>query len=346
MAVTIKDIARSAGVSTATVSRVLNDSKFVSPDLRQRVMQVIRETGYKPNALARGLIKKQTQLIGVILPDLANQNFARLIEGVENVAKKNNFAIIVSNSHGKIRDELEILDVFREKQIDGIIFSGVRFAEEHKEFFERYRVPTVMVGQTFPELDVPSVNINNFQAAYDVTRYLIELGHERIAMITGPMYDRSAGRDRYWGFSAALKESGLTEHGSYVQQGDFDIASGYEAMRRILAGGGSHPTAVFAASDRMAVGALNCCLDFGLRIPEDISIVGFDGNEISLAVRPTLTTLVQDHSEIGAVAARLLIERLQGRVEEDSVRTIQVAYKLEKRQSTGPPPALAGGKLQ
>lgn len=335
MGVTIKDIARKAGVSTATVSRVLNNSKFVSEDLRKRVMAVVEENGYKPNVLARGLIKKQTHLIGVVLPDISNETFAALINGVEMVAKEKGFAIIVSNSHGEVEHELEILELFREKQLDGIIFSGVTLEPEHERFFMQYKIPTVLVGQTFPQVQLPSVNINNFQAAYDATKYLIELGHRQIAMITGPMRDASAGRDRYWGYAAALKEYNLTEHDGFVQHADFTIGGGYRAMQEILAFEGDPATAVFAASDRMAIGAMNCCLDHGLQIPEDVSIVGFDGTEMGQAVRPRLTTVVQDHAEIGSVAAQLLIDRLEGR--SQSVCAVQVPYRFQEGGSSSPP---------
>ncbi|MDI3548293.1 MAG: LacI family transcriptional regulator [Halanaerobiales bacterium] len=331
MAVTIKDIAERAGVSIATVSRVLNDSKPVSPELKRRVLKIIKETEYKPNALARGLIKNQTGLIGVIIPDIGNQTFASLIKGIEGVADQNKFDIIVSNSHGEVEKELEIFDVFREKQLDGIIFSGVVFSEKHRQFFEKYKIPIVIVSQNFPQVELPSVTIDNFRAAYDATTYLIKLGHKRIAMITGPLQDIAAGMDRYRGFRTALKEYGLEEREEYLKEGDFSLNSGYKAMGEILKSE-VLPTAVFAACDKMAVGAMNCCFDSGYKVPEDISIVGFDDLEIATAVRPALTTIHQDHKEIGAIAARLLINRIRG--EEKGAWNVQPAYKLIKRGST------------
>lgn len=334
MAITIKDIAKKAGVSIATVSRVLNDSKPVSPELRRRVLKIVKETGYKPNALARGLIKKATGLIGIILPDIANQNFAELIKGIEEVADQNKFDIVVSNSHGNVEKELEILDVFREKQLDGIIFSGVTFTDDHSHFFQKYKIPLVIVGQNFPQIELPSVAINNFQAAYDATLFLIKLGHKNIAMISGPFNDIAAGKDRYRGYSTALKEYGLEEIQGYVQKGDFTIESGYRAMEKIMAIK-PLPTAVFAASDKMAIGAMNFCFDNGYKVPDDISIIGFDDMEIASVVRPTLTTIHQNKKEIGALTARLLIDRIKGK--ESGIWNVQPPYKLIERQSTKRP---------
>src|SRR5690554_3802544 len=158
MNITIKDVAKKAGVSIATVSRVLNDSKPVSPELKKKILDIIEETRYKPNALARGLIKKETGMIGVIIPDISNLNFAELIKGIEGIADENKFEIVVSNSHAKVEKELEILDVFREKQLDGIVLSGVYFTEKHRSFFDTYKLPTVIVSQKFPGINLPSVN--------------------------------------------------------------------------------------------------------------------------------------------------------------------------------------------
>ncbi|ACL70307.1 LacI family DNA-binding transcriptional regulator [Halothermothrix orenii] len=332
MGLTIKDIAQKAGVSTATVSRVLNNSKPVSPQLKKKVLKVVEETGYRPNALARGLIKKHTALIGVIIPDVANLNFAEMIKGIEQVADENNFDIILSSSGANVDKELEIFDVFIEKQLDGIIFSGVFFTDRHKEFFNKYNIPTVIVGQNFPGVELPSVTINNFQAAYEATSYLIELGHRRIGMITGPLKDIAAGLDRYRGFSAALKEYKVKEIEEYVVEGDFNIDSGYRCMEDILTGKEVPPTAIFAASDKIAIGAMNCCYDKGYKVPDDISIIGFDDTEVASVVRPSLTTIHQNHQEIGSTTAQLLIDRIKGR--HNRAINVQLPYRLIEREST------------
>lgn len=332
MGVTIKDVAQRAGVSIATVSRVINDSKPVSPELKKKILDIIEETGYKPNALARGLIKKNTSIIGIIIPDIANLNLAEVIKGIEGEADKNNFDIIVSNSHALVEKELEIFDVFREKQLDGILFSGVYFSEKHQKFFERYRIPIVVIGQHFPGVDLPSVTINNFQAAYEATSYLIQLGHKEIGMITGPLEDMAAGRDRYRGFSAALEENGLQKRDEYFAETSFTIRGGYAAMEEIFKKTSDPPTAIFAGADSIAIGAMNCCFDAGLEVPQDISIIGFDDNILASAVRPPLTTISINHEEIGVVATGLLLDKIKGN--EKGHWNVQVPYRLVVRQST------------
>src|SRR6056297_1024479 len=150
---TMKDIAERAGVSVATVSRVLNNSKPVSKELRERVLKVVKETGYKPNALARSLIKQRTGTIGVIIPDMDNETFADLIKGIELIMDENDYVILVTNTMGEVKKELKMFNLFEEKRLDGIIFSGVSLTEKHIDFFERYKIPTVVVGQTFNKLD-------------------------------------------------------------------------------------------------------------------------------------------------------------------------------------------------
>ena len=328
---TMKDIAEKAGVSVATVSRVLNNSKPVSKELRERVLKVVKETGYKPNALARSLIKQRTGTIGVIIPDMDNETFADLIKGIELIMDENDYVILVTNTMGQVDKEIEMFHLFEEKRLDGIIFSGVSLTDEHKEYFEKYKIPTVIVGQKFKELKFPSVTIDNFQAAFDMTQYLIDLGHEKIGMIRGPMYDRQAGKERVMGYKTALRENDLEIKDEYIKQGDFTIESGYKAMEEIW-DNEIKPTAVFSASDKMAIGALNCCLDLGLKVPDDISIAGFDDMELATAVRPALTTIHQDQVQKGIKTAEILLDILEK--EEEETYNVQLPYTLIERDST------------
>jgi len=330
---TMKDIAERAGVSVATVSRVLNNSKPVSDQLKAKVLKVVKETGYKPNALARSLIKQRTGTIGVIIPDLDNETFADLIKGIELILDENDYVLVVTNTMGQVEKELEMFHLFEEKRVDGIIFSGVSLTEEHKDFFSNFEIPTVVVGQEFKELNFPSVTIDNFQAAFDMTQYLIDLGHKKIAMIRGPMYDQQAGKERVLGYKTALRENDLEIVDEYIRQGDFTIESGYQAMKEILKKE-KMPTAVFCASDKMAIGALNCCLDNGLKVPDDISIAGFDDMELATAIRPELTTIHQDQVQKGIKTAEILMKVMKRKKKE--VYNIQLPYSLIKRGSTGP----------
>ena len=313
MGVTIKDVAKKAGVSIASVSRVINDSKPVAPETKEKILKVIDETGYKPNAMARGLKKNESGLIGLITPDMENGTFAELVKGIESVIEKNSMNLIVSNSKGEIERELKQLHIFKEQQLDGIIFSGVKFTKEHKEYFDRYQVPTVIVSQKFPGSGLPYVDIDNFEAAYQAIKYLIENNHWQIALVHGPLYDKSAGEERYNGYLAALKEAEIAINEGFIKEGNFTIKSGYQAMEKIMAQNEELPTAVFAASDRMAIGVLDCCLDKGLQVPEDISIIGFDDIELATVVRPKLTSVRVDHSKMGEKSVELLLNKIKNR---------------------------------
>ena len=313
MGVTIKDVAKKAGVSIASVSRVINDSKPVAPETKEKILKVIEETGYKPNAMARGLKKNESGLIGLITPDMENGTFAELVKGIESVIEKNSMNLIVSNSKGEIERELKELQILKEQQLDGILFSGVKFTKKHKEYFDRYKVPTIIVSQKFPGSGLPYVDVDNFQAAYEAVNYLIENNHSQIALIHGPLYDKSAGQDRYDGFFEALKDKGIKANSDFIKEGNFTIQSGYQAMEKILNENKELPTAVFAASDRMAIGVLDCCLDNGIKVPEDISIIGFDDIELATVVRPKLTTVRVDHSKLGEKSVELLIDKIKNK---------------------------------
>lgn len=328
---TMKDIAERAGVSVATVSRVLNNTKPVSSELKNKVLDVVKETGYKPNALARSLIKQRTGTIGVIIPDVDNETFADLIKGIELITDKNDYVILVTNTMGEVKKELEMFNLFEEKRLDGIIFSGVSLTDKHIDYFEKYKIPTVIVGQTFDKLNFPSVTIDNFQAAFDITQYLINLGHDRIGMIRGPLYDIQAGKERLLGYKTALRENNKDVHKEYITQGDFTITGGYRSMGYIWSNG-VKPTAIFSASDKMAIGALNYCLDHGLKVPEDVSIAGFDDMELATAVRPTLTTIHQDQVQKGIKTAEILLDLIEKGKEESY--NIQLPYTLIARDST------------
>ncbi|MCF8000619.1 MAG: LacI family transcriptional regulator [Halanaerobiales bacterium] len=328
---TMKDIAERAGVSVATVSRVLNNTKPVSSELKKKVLDIVKETGYKPNALARSLIKQRTGTIGVIIPDMDNETFADLIKGIELITDRNDHVILVTNTMGEVKKELEMFNLFEEKRLDGIIFSGVSLTEKHIDFFEKYKIPTVLVGQTFNKLDFPSVTIDNFQASFDITEYLIELGHQNIGMIRGPLYDIQAGKERLLGYKTALRENDYPVNNDFIIEGDFTITSGYKAMEEIWSNE-LKPTAIFSASDKMAIGALNYCLDHGLKVPEDVSIAGFDDMELATAVRPALTTIHQDQVEKGIKTADILLDLIEK--EEKESYNIQLPYSLIERDST------------
>lgn len=329
----IKDIAKKANVSVSTVSRVLNNSKYVRDELRERVLKAVEEYGYKPNLVARGLVNKKTNLIGVLIPRLANNFFAEIIEGVENLAHLYGYNILLGTSNNDVQKEVELLSVFVERQLDGIIFSVTEFTDEHRKFFEGLPVPTVFIGQEIEHGTYPYVTIDNVKASYEATKYLIKLGHKRIAIIAGPKDDVATGVDRLRGFVKAMEEEGLAvEHGWQIHK-YHTIENGYLAASQVM----SHeekPTAIFACSDLLALGAINYLTEHGYSVPNDISVMGFDDIDLASIFKPKLTTVKQFPVEIGAISIRLLIDLMEkGQVLD--LRNL-VPYRIVVRESTKP----------
>ncbi|MBU9711669.1 LacI family DNA-binding transcriptional regulator [Evansella tamaricis] len=328
----IKDIAKRANVSVSTVSRVLNNSKYVSEDLKRRVLSVVEETGFKPNMVARGLVNKKTSLIGVLIPRISNNFFSKLIEGIEEVLQTYGYNILLSTSYNEIEKELEYLNIFEDRQLDGIIFSVTEFTDQHKNFFGETVVPTVFLGQKVETLKkYPYVTIDNIKAAYEATRYLIKQKHKRIAIMAGPEKDCATGDNRLQGYLEALKEAGLPLYTSWQTRRYHTIDDGYYAASQIMSQS-EKPTAIFACSDQQALGAINYLREHGYRVPEDISVMGFDDVDLATVFRPKLTTVKQNPVDMGATAARLLIDQIHG----NSLTALEnlVPYRLVVREST------------
>jgi LacI family transcriptional regulator len=308
---TIKDVARLANVSIATVSRVLNGTKRANPETREKVMSAVELTGYRPNALARGLVNKRTHAIGVMIPEISNEIFAQVINGLESILDAKGYSIFLAITNGNEEKELKYFQSFEDKKIDGIILSGVKYSSNHKQFFSNKKIPAVVIGQQFQLQGFPNINIDNIGGAHMATTHLLDNGHTKIGFISAPLYDLAVGVDRLKGFKQAMKDRQISvSKQSVVYADSFKISSGYEAAKTMLA----HtykPTAIFAATDRLALGAMNYLHDHGLKIPQDCSIIGFDDVEISSLVRPKLTTVHVNYSEYGTQAANLLLELLE-----------------------------------
>lgn len=308
MKLTIKDIARMSGVSISTVSRVMNNSKPVNDEIREKVEKVIDETNFRPNALARGLINKSTNLIGVIIPQI-NYISAELINGIEEVANQNGYNIILSNSRLNAEQELKALDIFKEKQVDGIILSSVDISERHKELIEKNKIPLVVVGQKTTEYGIPWVDVDNYAPISELVRYLIQCGHKKIGMIHGPLKDQSAGYTRYKAFLEEMERHQLSIDSTSLVESNFSTKDGYFAMEKLLRGA-FIPTAILCASDTIAIGAKNCAEDRGYLVPEDVSIVGFDDIDLASLVRPQLTTVRSSIQNMGSKSMETLIKML------------------------------------
>lgn len=326
---TIRDVAKRANVSVATVSRILNNLSGYSDQTKQKVLQTIEEMGYQPNAIARSLNNKRTQTIGVLFPIVSSEFSSEILYGVEGYAHEHNYSVLVCNTEIDGTRTMKYLNLLREKQIDGIILASETLKEEYYDILESARIPVVLVSSQSGRQDVPFVKVDDKQAAYDATRYLIDRGHRDIAMISGTKGDPIAGTPRVEGYRLALHDYGIEFAEDLVQYGDFLYESGCEAMKSLLQQ--KRPfTALFAASDEMAIGALSEASRRGIRVPDDISIIGYDNLRLSRMMTPALTTVHQPLNEMGKLASEKLISMIEtGEAAASSI----VTHAIMERQT-------------
>ncbi|ARK31746.1 catabolite control protein A [Halalkalibacter krulwichiae] len=331
MNTTIYDVAREAGVSMATVSRVVNGNPNVKPATRKKVLDAIERLGYRPNAVARGLASKKTTTVGVIIPDISSIFFAELARGIEDIATMYKYNIILCNSDQNQDKEIHLINTLLEKQVDGIVFMGGQITEEHVEQFKRSPVPIVLAATLDTNNEIPSVNIDYKQAVYDAITHLIEKGHSRIGMLSGTLDDPVNGYLKFLGYREALDNAGITFNEDLIAIGDYTYDSGIEAMNTFLELD-EKPTAIFASTDEMALGVIHGAQDEGYSIPNDFEVVGFDNTRLATMVRPTLSTVVQPMYDIGAVSMRLLTKLMNK--EEVTDHIVVLPHRIEFRQST------------
>ncbi|MGN7455101.1 catabolite control protein A [Paenibacillus pasadenensis] len=332
MTVTIYDVAREAGVSMATVSRVVNNNPNVKPQTRKKVYEAIERLGYRPNAVARGLASKKTTTVGVVIPDISNSNFAEVARGIEDIANMYHYNIILCSADKRKEKEIRVINTLLEKQVDGLLFMGGAVTEEHKQAFKTANVPVVLCATTDEQNEIPSVDIDHEAAAYDAVKTLIGQGHRDIAMISGTLQDPSNGYARYQGYKRALQEAGIAEREDFVRIGNYRYESGVEAMGHFLELD-KLPTAVFAATDEMAIGAIHAIQDKGLAVPGDISVISVDNSRMAEMVRPTLSAVAQPMYDIGAVSMRLLTKLMKKEPVEQA--KVVLPHDIVKRNSAG-----------
>lgn len=331
MNITIYDVAREAGVSMATVSRVVNGNPNVKPSTRKKVNDAIERLGYRPNAVARGLASKKTTTVGVIIPDISRLFFAELARGVEDIATMYKYNIILSNSDKNKEKELSLFNTMLGKQVDGIVFMGADITDEHLEEFKKSPVPVVMAAVSEAAGDLPVVSIDYEQGAFDAVTYLLERGHKNIGFVGGPLQEPINGEKKLSGYRRALKEAGIEFNKEYVFDGDYSHESGINAIKA-FEGLNESPTAIFVATDEMALGVIHGAQDMGLNVPNDLEVIGFNNSKLATMVRPQLTTVVQPMYDVGAVAMRLLTKLINK--EEVDEKQVILPHRIEVRQST------------
>ncbi len=330
--VTIRDVAERAGVSKSTVSHVINGTRYVRPEVAERVRRAMAELNYTPNRLARSLRRKTTHTIGLITPDNANPFFAQVAQAVEEVCFRRGYTVLLGNAAGDVDRELRYIRVMVEKQVDGLIVAASGLDSEHLRPQVIGRTPVVLVDRNLPDLDVDRVLADHRQGGRLATGHLIALGHRRIGCIAGPAHT-SAGSERLAGYRDALVAAGLPVDESLIVPGEFDLASGYRAMRQLLEHS-DPPTAVFAANDQMAIGALRALREAGVSVPEGCSVVGYDDTPLASYVAPPLTTVHQPVARLGRLAAETLLDRLAE--PERPVQCHVLSVELVERASCAP----------
>lgn len=315
---TIRDVSRKARVSVATVSRVLNNQPGYSEETRQRVLAAIEALGYQPNQVARGLVSRKTRTIGVMFPTVSSMFSAALLQGIEGEAHLRDYGVFVCNigEHGNRFDR--VIGMLAEKRVDGLLFVSEWLGESFAERLGELNIPVVLVSTGGPGSPFPYVKADDFRAAFQATTHLLEAGHRRIGMVSGPPEDAIAGGPRIEGYRHALRAYGLVPSDRDMAVGRFDFYSGLEAAEQLL-DRAPDLTAVFAASDEMAAGVLACCYRRGIRVPDTLSVIGYDNLAVAEMTSPPLTTVAQPLEQMGRTAMEMLLAMLDGAPVPDSV---------------------------
>lgn len=331
MPVTIKDVAKMAGISISTVSRVVNNSKPVSSEIRDKVLQIIRETGYVPNPVARSLVMKKSQLIGVLVPDISNLFISELLNGIEEICKMYGYDVLLCNTYGETEEELKYINLLKSKQVAGVVFVSSKLEKICVDALVESKIPCSYISKNAKDFDIYSVCIDHEKASYDMTEYLISKGNRKIAFLRASVDDNIEDSERYKGYKEAFQANGLKPDKSIVLQGDGTGESGY-ALTAQLIEKNNLPDAIFASSDEMAIGVIGALVDNGIQIPKDVSVAGYDDIKMASLMRPTLTTIKQPIYDMGAVSVRMVVKLINEETIENKINILP--YELIQRQSS------------
>lgn len=327
---TIATVAELAGVSTATVSRALQRPDKVQPETRRRVLEAVAATGFVANSQARSLRSRATRTVILLVRDISNPFYLEIYKGVEEAAMRAGYKVLMGDARDDDERITHYVDMVRARHADGLILMVGRFPDALKT--ELSRLPPIVIAlETFPELALPTVSIDNIAAARQAVEHLTGLGHRRIAHITGPLPERLA-VDRLAGYRSGLASAGIAADEALVVEGDFSLDAGRKAVRRLIETGTGF-TALFAASDQMAFGAISELRACGLSVPADVSVVGFDDIVLADAFMPPLTTIHQPRFDIGRQAMARMIGLLG---EEPAAANLVMETRLVVRDSTAP----------
>ncbi|MDB5080602.1 MAG: putative LacI family transcriptional regulator [Chloroflexi bacterium] len=329
------DVARVAGVSQAMVSYVLNGKKIIpiSPETRQRVLNVVSELGYEPDSAARSLSMRKTFTLAGIIPDITNPFFPSFERGIQKVTEASNYHLIVYNTDGVLENERKCIRFVRQGRVDGVIVVAAHLdTSDFKPLLDRNVAVVVLAKMESPVSVLPldCLYVNDVAAASTAVDYLVKKGHRRVALINGHN-GAPPNLNRFHGYVAALEGNNIPVEEALIRAADYTPGEGYRAMRELLQLA-ERPTAVFCTNDLMAIGAMRAIHEAGLSIPGDIAVVGFDDVQVASMVTPTLTTVAQFQEDLGRVAAEMLFERLGGKL-PPVPRTREMPFKLIVRES-------------
>ena len=329
---TIQDVAKRAGVAPITVSRVINNSGYSSEETRRRVETAVAELGYVPSGPARSLRLKRTNSIALVLTDITNPFFTTVARGVEDVASEAGYTVTYCNTDEDESKEQKNIALLLQQQVDGILLVPALSKPDAVNYILGRKLPVVVLDRRMPDAETDVVRCDSEDGAYQLVRYLIELGHRRIAVLTGPE-GTSTADDRLAGYRRAMSEAGLEQIDPWVQRGSFTQNSGYEMTGNVV-GLNPRPSAIFAANNFIAIGAMMAVQEHGLAVPEDVALVGFDDLPQALVMFPFLTVAAQPAYEMAQAATRLLLARIAGEAPEEQ-QEIVLPTELIIRQSAG-----------
>lgn len=333
----IKDVAKQANVSIATVSNALRGTKHVSKELQQRINEAVKELNYEISPFASGLKSRKTNTIGIIVTNMNRIFFPQVIKGIHDFFEKRDYSLTIYDTDDSLKKEKKYIEMLKKSWVDGIIVDSVVERGEREDYLEYLsdlgskskKIPVVSLERNFSDFNIDSVSSDNFTGAKIATKHLLELGCKNVAHITGPE-NSCITHDRVNGYICEVKKAGFK---TITEKGDFSPLSGYQAMKELLLRGEAID-GVFAANDQMAIGTMKAIREHGLKIPEDIKVIGYDNTFVASIVHPSLSTINVPKFQLGTSAAELLMERMErpGR----DIKNIDLPVQLITRQSTDP----------
>jgi len=326
----MKEIAKKAGVSQATVSRVINGHSSVTPDKRQKVMEWVRKLDYQPNLTAQSLVSNQSYLIGIVVPDISNPFFSEVVRVVESEADQHGYSVIICNTEGNLQKERNYINVLRSRQVDGILLVPSDATSSHLNSLKKANTPVVVITQNLTGFD--SVSLSHMHGGEQVAKHLLDLGHTNIVFVAGSKKD-----EKFIGFKRTLRQNGIIfNDDNFIECGGWQLNSRevYNKVKTYLSKKeNSDITALFAYNDLAAFGAMHAIQDLGLDIPKDIALIGFDNTFLSAETRPSLSTVAQPTGEMGRISLEILFKRITAKESEKGIEVI-LEPRLVVREST------------